>query len=215
MNATVLDRFDQHLVELLNTHRTIKSREETREAVRKLVSDYTGTIFQEGREGFREIWQHWDPDPRYQVGLYVHDSIAGLPEETAEAAESVLVTLANVSITPTRKRLFASKFDELRKAAEDYLELRGIKGLDDACPPDDLLDKLTWQQRTIVECLWKTRHSVGFDRLPVGCFRRTPKDDGTIVTALKRTKRRLGELFDVFEVDLEISEKGRRVKLVR
>ncbi len=154
--------FDQQLTELLNNHLTIKSPEKTRQAVREFISKHTGTIFQKGRNGFEEMWQHWDPDPRYQVGLYVHDSIAVLPEETAEAAVDVLVRLANVSVTPTRKRLFKDAFADFRNAAADYLELRGHE-----VPTEDADDK----SKTVGPS--KAKLSVDVERLTVTWKRRT------------------------------------------
>ena len=130
-DVSVLEEFDQCLFELLRNHPTVPSSERTRQAVRELVSEYTGplasnAIFREGPdEECRALWEYWwDPDEL--VVPWWGGRTAGLSDETAGAAQDVWLELATVAKTPLRPRNpFADAFTELRKAAEDYLELRG------------------------------------------------------------------------------------------
>lgn len=128
----------------------------------------------------------------------------------------------------TTRGIFIAEFDNPTFVAGSQLivpysrEEQSDSNDDAQLPGDRLLNLLSvWnaremQPRRITEYLWQFQRLVSWDALPREAFRGdcTPTDEA-IAKALKRIKAKLGKVFDRFQVDLEIIEKERRVRLLK
>ena len=79
---------------------------------------------------------------------------------------------------------------------------------------NELLDQLTDNQMKLLKFLWSQPHGVDWDSLPDDAFRGEGKrSDHAVKRALERLQKRLSELYERFQVSLEIKPTVRRVKL--